>query len=191
MYSPNQATKTTNVNSLNQTVSPDNTARHFSLSASRVTRALLKVIGVLLVFHIIALALEGNMPPEQKLRRVATQFFNFGHEANFPTFFSSLILLASAILCFYISFGERKYRQDKNRHWQMLGLVFLFLTLDEAVQIHEQTMVVVHYLLPGLPSTLASAWVIPYAVLALAAGLYFLKFVLKLPSRTRNLFILA
>lgn len=73
----------------------------------------------------------------------------------------------------------------------MLGLVFLFLTLDEAVQIHEQTMVVVHYLLPGLPSTLASAWVIPYALLALAAGLYFLKFVLKLPSRTRNLFILA
>ncbi len=166
-------------------------ARHFSLSANRVTKGLLVIIAIMLVFHIIALALELKLPPEEKLRRVATQFFNFGHEANFPTYFSALILLASSVLCFYISFAERNYRGNKNRHWQILGFVFVFLSFDEAVQIHEQTMVVVHYLMPGLPSMLASAWVIPYALLAIAGGIYFLKFVISLPARTRNLFIIS
>jgi hypothetical protein len=165
--------------------------RNLSISASKVAWVLTAVTALLVMLHIISVILEFRLPPEAKIRRVATQFFNLGEEGNFPTFFSALILLLASLICFYIHYAEQTYLKRTRKHWMILASAFLFLSFDEAIQIHEQSMVVVHYLMPKLPAMFASAWVIPYAIIAVLAALYFLKFIISLPSRTRNLFIVA
>ena len=87
---------------------------------------------------------------------------NMDRELNLPTLFSSTLLLVSALLM-------RRLGQSSDRiaarDWLLLSKIFIFLALDEALQIHEILII------PGLRNqvhpALASTWVVPYAALAL------------------------
>ena len=87
---------------------------------------------------------------------------NIDRELNLPTLFSSSLLLVSALLM-------RRLGQSSDliaaRDWRLLSKIFIFLALDEALQIHEILII------PGLRNqvhpALASTWVVPYAALAL------------------------
>ena len=87
---------------------------------------------------------------------------NMDRELNLPTLFSSTLLLVSALLM-------RRLGQCSDRiaarDWLLLSKIFIFLALDEALQIHEILII------PGLRNqvhpALASTWVVPYAALAL------------------------
>jgi hypothetical protein len=83
-------------------------------------------------------------------------------ELNLPTLFSSALLLMAALLMQRLGqSSDRIAAQD----WRLLSKIFIFLALDEALQIHEILII------PGLRHqvhpALASTWVVPYAVLAL------------------------
>jgi hypothetical protein len=123
------------------------------------------------------------------------KFFNLDEEATFPAFFSSVLLLLSSILLFVIS--TQKQGEKYHRRWQVLGFVFLFLCLDEIISIHEEVAVEVqlrlfdHRGFSDLNGFFYYSWVIPYAVFFLAVALYFFKFVLSLPPKIRNLFIVG
>ena len=60
------------------------------------------------------------------------------------------------------------------------------------MQVHEE---VAKILRPSVSNDVSGllywAWVIPYGIFAIAAAIYFFRFVVSLPSKTRNLFILA
>lgn len=167
----------------------DNSLR---LTAMMVARALGLLVGFLTVWHVIAMYLEDNLPGQSKFRRVVVQYFHFGNEANFPTFFSALLLLISSVICFCIYKLDVLGTNKQNaRYWLTLSLILLFLSADEAVQIHEQLMSVTHYLIPNLSSILSSAWVVPYALIALVVGFYFVRFVFRLPAKTKTLILVA
>ena len=87
---------------------------------------------------------------------------NMDRELNLPTLFSSALLLMAALLMQRLGkSSDRIAAQD----WRLLSKIFIFLALDEALQIHEILII------PGLRHqvhpALASTWVVPYAVLAL------------------------
>jgi hypothetical protein len=147
-----------------------------------------------LICHLIGIYAI-NKYPHLHIAHMIDKFFNLDEEATFPAFFSSVLLLLSAILLFVISTekkGEKYYRR-----WQVLGFVFLFLCLDEIISIHEEVAVEVQLRLfdqrgfGDLNGFFYYSWVIPYAVFFLVVALYFFKFVLSLPPKIRNLFILA
>ena len=87
---------------------------------------------------------------------------NMDRELNLPTLFSSALLLMAALLMQRLGqSSDRLVTQD----WRLLSKIFIFLALDEALQIHEILII------PGLRyqvhPALASTWVVPYAVFAL------------------------
>ena len=84
---------------------------------------------------------------------------NMDRELNLPTLFSSALLLSAALLMQRIGLSRESVVA---RDWRLLSKVFIFLALDEVMQIHEILII------PGLRHqvhpALASTWVVPYAV---------------------------
>ena len=118
-----------------------------------------------------------------------TQLFDFNNEKNIPTLYSSTALIFSGILLFVIS----KIQKDKDEHsflWSLLGIVFIFLAIDETASIHEslaepfnskfQTTGLLYY-----------AWVIPYGIVLLFFIVGYLKFLFNLPKKIMKLFIIS
>jgi hypothetical protein len=116
--------------------------------------------------------------------------FDLDAEANVPTWFSTSILLLASFLLSVIACMKRKEADRYFPHWAMLSLVFLFLSVDEAGQIHEFISDVLHKTVPtrGL---LFYSWVIPYGILSLFFALSYLRFLFSLPAKIRNRFIMA
>jgi len=76
-----------------------------------------------------------------------------------------------------------------SRRWNKLKLVFYFLALDEALQIHE--ILIIPSLKPNVPALLTNIWVIPYGLLAIIASIYFRELILSFPKKIKRLTLLA
>ena len=118
---------------------------------------------------------------------------HFNGEANFTAWLSSLVLLISSILLAIIAFSKKQSKDPFCRHWKWLSIIFLIMAIDETAQIHESFAKIFSNILPegywffdakfsfflmGIP-------------IALVVGLVFLKFLLRLPTKTKRLFIMA
>ena len=116
--------------------------------------------------------------------------FNLNSEENIPAFFSTLLLLLSSILLAIIAYAAKKSNAPYFYHWLGLSLIFLFLSMDESLSFHESMTVPLR---KGLNTSgiLFYAWVIPYSIALLILILLYLKFFIRLPAKTRNLFIIA
>ncbi len=108
---------------------------------------------------------------------------------NIPTWFATLTLALTALSLAVAGLAEQRGTRDRVMWWALCA-IFLYLSLDEATDLHgiciEGT--------PGL--TLLDApsgfdWVIPGAFVVFAVGALFIRWVLRLPRRTRNFFMLA
>lgn len=117
------------------------------------------------------------------------QLFDFNSENSFPTLYSFLILLLSAILLYLVGMLTKR-QGGRGRAWFILSLVFLFLAIDESLMIHEALMIPVRESF-NATGFLYYAWIIPYSILLVLLGLSLIPFILKLPSDTRRNFILA
>lgn len=118
------------------------------------------------------------------------RLFHVTQEGNVTAWFSSLILLASAVLLAIVAKVVQARKQPYFWHWAFLSLIFLFMSLDETASIHELTIDPLRSLF-NLSGIFRYAWVviaIPLLVLFLVAYLRFLR---DLPRTTRFLFILA
>ncbi|HKZ07808.1 MAG TPA: hypothetical protein VJU81_20245 [Methylomirabilota bacterium] len=72
------------------------------------------------------------------------------------------------------------------RHWAVLGVAFAFMSLHEAIRIHEFMGRPTRALLGHRAEDLVYiAWLIPGAAIMLAFALSFLRFALHLPAGTR------
>ncbi|MBK8181953.1 MAG: hypothetical protein IPK63_03150 [Candidatus Competibacteraceae bacterium] len=118
--------------------------------------------------------------------------FNVNNERNIPTFFSVLLMIFAALLLAVIFILNRKRKVPDVSKWLILSLGFLFMAYDEAFQIHEMLNIPFRNLLnnPNL-GIFYFAWVIPGIILVLVLVLFFLKFLLRLPAKTRFAFLLA
>ena len=109
-------------------------------------------------------------------------FFSLSYEQNLPTWFSTCMLFACAVLLALIATGARRGEDPFARHWTVLAITFLFLSVDEFVSLHEN--------LSGWFDTggvLYFGWVIPAAVFVTLFGLSYLRFLGQLPRSLRGL----
>ncbi len=107
--------------------------------------------------------------------------FNMDKEVNIPTLFSTTLFLICAGLISLIHKKLNKKNKAIRKKWSALRWLFIFLAIDEGLQIHEV------FIIPGLkdmlPAILTSVWVIPYSILALIALIYFISLVKSLPNK--------
>lgn len=120
----------------------------------------------------------------------AIDLFSANAEQTFPTWYSSLLLLGAALLLFII--GSSKSRTDGQDRWLWLGLalIFLYLSLDEFVSIHE---IAAEWLQTDFSFTgfFAFGWQLAAVPFLLLFAVLYLRFWLRLPSRIRLLFLIA
>ncbi|MES2848864.1 MAG: multidrug transporter [Bacteroidota bacterium] len=161
-------------------------------SPRAITRVLVCCIALLALAHIAAFIEDYVRHAYSRTAKNIIKWFDFNRESNVPTWFS-LVILTLAALLFFIIYTQKKNNKIKGAHyWLTLGFIFIFLSIDESVQVHEE---VAKILRPSVSNNVSGllywAWVIPYGIFAIAAAIYFFRFVVSLPAKTRNLFFLA
>ncbi|QNF34434.1 multidrug transporter [Adhaeribacter swui] len=169
------------------------TIHSLKLNPRKITQRLFLIIFLLLTANTINVILQHTRPLENWILDSIDKFFNVNNEANIPTFYSAFLLLFAALVA-YVTFHQAKVSSSikQARPWQVLAGLFVFVALDEIVQIHEFTS---NFIRPWLKSDLSGllywSWVIPYFLLFLGVAAYLFRFVLNLPAYTRNIIILS
>jgi hypothetical protein len=108
--------------------------------------------------------------------------WSLSYEGNLPSWYASVLPLLCAGLLAAVAAGEAV---DRGR-WRMLAVGFVYISIDEAVGLHEllgelfDTEGVLHF-----------GWVIPAAAVVLGVGLAFLGFLRRLDRPTARRFVLA
>lgn len=115
--------------------------------------------------------------------------FEFGGERNLISTYSAAALLFASLLLAAISRTHRA-TGGNFKAWLMLSLIFLFLSIDEYVEIHEHLVGPVRETF-GATGYLYYAWVIPYFFGLLAFVASYARFLLHLPRETALLFIIS
>jgi hypothetical protein len=116
--------------------------------------------------------------------------FDLDKENNVPTFYSSLALLFSAILLWLIASIHRAKKSSSYLSWLGLSIIFGYLSIDEIASIHELLLNPVRNSL-HTTGLLYFAWVIPYGILFVFFATAYLRFLLRLPRKTKVLFIVS
>ena len=159
-----------------------------SINPKKIARSLVYVTVFLTLIYIISGILEKMLGVESIVTKSLYYAFDMDGEDNIPSAFSFVILVLSAVLLIVI--GKSTSITKHRKFWFLLSFIFLFLACDEFMQIHEKLGM---YLKDSKESVGGSnfVWVLPYGIAALAVGFLFIRFVLQLPRKTRNLFFIA
>jgi hypothetical protein len=165
-----------------------------AIFAKRIVRVLIMVVLFLTLAGLLARVAEYAWGSEGLLRPLT--LFDVGAESNIPTWFSSLELLLSSVLLAAIALASKRGGGRYGRHWGVLSLIFLLLSVDEGASIHEAMGVALERLLHNSTGFEASGfisffWVVPGAAFVLVVALAYLRFLAHLPRSTRRLFIVA
>ncbi|MDP6342100.1 MAG: hypothetical protein QF491_01110, partial [Alphaproteobacteria bacterium] len=111
-----------------------------------------QTVGRLLVFATVFLCLASTgteisyyLLDHKRLLGLVGQF-SLGYEANVPTWYSSVLLLACAAVLAVIGFSRPPGKGGYRRHWLALAAIFAYMSLDEAAVLHEGLIPLTHYL---------------------------------------------
>ena len=160
------------------------------LRAGPVTAVLFAVYLLLLLAHLAGLVARYRMGYPAATGWIA--LFNFDTEANLPTWFSSILFAAAALILALVARWKRSGGDRFARHWSSLAVLFLFLTVDEACSLHERLNDVAALQRALRPSgALYYPWVAVYLALLGVLGAAYLRFLRSLPRRTGVAFVLA
>ncbi len=114
-----------------------------------------------------------------------------GHEGNFPTWFSSMLLAIAA----YFAYKCSVLAKEGRRIWKLLGLGLLFMSCDETAQIHEHIGNTLHkYFFNNIEAIKHSSWVIilgPVVLLAVLIFSFKMKKYLKGSKQTAKFLLLG
>jgi hypothetical protein len=145
--------------------------------------AALSVIGLLGHFANFALGLTAARPA-----KFVYKFIDLNNENNLPTWFSSMLLGLCAIILLLIAASNGKRWQY---HWILLGLAFLFLSLDEFAGLHERLIQPMHRMLGLSSGIFTNIWVLAALPIVAVFGAVLIPFIRELPPRTAGMFLLA
>jgi hypothetical protein len=70
---------------------------------------------------------------DQVLKRLV-----LARETSIPTYYSSLLLLISAVLFGFIARLKQLLNSPYKYHWILLSVIFLLMSVDETASLHEQ-----------------------------------------------------
>jgi hypothetical protein len=153
------------------------------ISTTGIVRFLVWSTVFLLGAHLFSMAVWSA--GETRLGGLLVEKFSFEKEGNFPTFFSAFMLLFASGLFWLIARCARERGDRTGRYWFALAGVFLFLSFDEAVQIHEKLDTDVIWDSIDTSGFLAWPWVIVYGGIVLVFCLAFGRFWAHLPGSIR------
>ncbi|KAA3643044.1 MAG: hypothetical protein DWQ07_21240 [Chloroflexi bacterium] len=164
-----------------------NTRMELVIKAKFAKQALFTILAILIILHILGLAMINLFPDLDFMQRLVRQF-DLNDKENLPTLFGGLLLLFSGTLLFIIGFAKRRTNDTYSYHWLLLGLIFLYLSIDESITLHKYMLDVLGTLRDQLGSLVV---LLPLGLLALALGYFYWRFLTGLPNNTRWRFILA
>jgi hypothetical protein len=128
--------------------------------------------------------------PDFPCREILAGMFNVDLEQNIPSIYSGGALLFCSILLFIIAHALKVANEPRQMQWRALSILFLYLSGDEFMSLHEKFMDPVRNTLKT-SGIFHFAWVIPGAIFVVICLLAFFRFILALPPKTRHLFIIA
>ncbi|WP_066120722.1 hypothetical protein [Geminocystis sp. NIES-3709] len=115
--------------------------------------------------------------------------FNLDREMNFPTLYSVFLLIISAIILKQIFLLKKQLHDPFFKHWRNLYYIFIFLSLDEGLQLHEA--LILRSVGDRLIGIFHFVWVIPYTILVIISIFYFAKLLATLPTEIMRLFLFS
>lgn len=118
------------------------------------------------------------------------KLFDFDTEKNIPTFYSTIALFFASVLLLFITLAHKKLKSSYFP-WLGLAIIFLFLSVDEFVSIHERITTPISKLLITSGQVHPAAWAIPYGVALVVLIIVYFRFLMGLPKRIRNLFLVS
>lgn len=156
----------------------------------RFTLILVALVVFFALSHVLVLVLHNTH--DNKVTELLVEKFSLDLERNFPTYFSALLLFTSSLLFYLIWWIKKQSPETRDsRYWLGLGIIFLFLSIDESAHIHEHfdtKLIWGAYKTTGL---LAWPWVIVYGSLVTLFVLGYFKFWLRLPKAFKISYLLA
>lgn len=158
----------------------------FKLSPKQITR--------LLIFITIGLAFTSLVGQfyiyflNGKILLGLVQMFNLDAERNIPTIFSALILLLSSVLLEVIALAKQRQKEAYIYQWHGLALIFMYLSFDELLEIHEKVNRKINAIIQSTPGNYWDVFNVIFLVIFILA---YLKFFLYLPKKIQNVFFLA
>jgi hypothetical protein len=159
-----------------------------SISSRRIALALTSIVAILVLGHVTGLIFRFGLDHGRAFGLVS--LFDLRIEQNFPTYYSALALLLSATLALCIAVGKRRLGHPFATHWFVLGLVFVYLSCDEIMELHERTLRPVRDLVDA-SGFLYFAWVIPFGIAVVLFAASYIPFLRALPSRFSLIFVAA
>lgn len=148
-----------------------------TISADGQPLKLAVIILILSLAHILVMVVHYEITEIPWLVR---ELFDLDEEQSFGTWFSVVILLYTGYL---LLLHARSVRNSTGRmwvQWQILGIGFCFLSLDEMVGLHET-----------LNSATNISWAIPGGLLAIVIGVLYIPFLRHLPPHALWTFLLG
>jgi len=110
------------------------------------------------------------------------QLFRLDSEANIPSAFSAGMLFAVAVQMFTASKRERALHLRTALPWSFLGVIFIYLGIDEIFSLHE--IFLDSSFLPRFDAFFHFRWVILGIILVATVATVFFPFLLRLPRIT-------
>ncbi len=161
----------------------------YNLSPRKVTKLLLSIIALLIVFNLIERVIVYSLNIDSDIQ-IISQYFNFDRESNIPSLYSALTLGFCSYLLAIISIFKKSKHARFAKHWKSLSYIFAFLAIDEACSIHESLIPIMRGIV-NAEGFLYFPWVIPAFFMLIVFLLVFRKFIRALPTKTKTLFILS
>jgi hypothetical protein len=164
-----------------------------SAMPSLITRALAQGLLLLVIANIaVCLPYLNTVGAIHGIARV----LSLDGERNIPTAYNVFLLLAVAVLLAFITFTIKKETGRFSWHWAILCFGFTYMSMDEAWTIHEDTIAPMRQLLGYQANSehmglLHYAWIIPGIGVVLLVGIFYLRFLFRLPRKTMISFIIA
>ncbi|GAA1434497.1 hypothetical protein GCM10009616_29070 [Microlunatus lacustris] len=154
------------------------------------TTKLLLVVGGLSLLSFATQVVRHGLQLQPPGLNSAERWFFVDREMGVPAWFSASLLLLAGERLWRVATAARERGEPWVRHWKLLAVAFVYLSLDELTEIHEQVITPVREVF-DLSGALAFAWVVVAAPLVLVFGVVFLRFLVSLPTWTRWAFVIS
>ena len=163
----------------------------FRISPQKITRVLSVFASCLVVIGIAVQSLRLSLGEEvmrQKHLWWLMDKFDLDGEFNVPNLYQTLTFFLCVGLLVMIAQAASKMKNPFARHWWCLAGFFLYLALDEGVELHEMTILPLRSIF-GTSGYFYYAWVLLAIMIVPIIGALYLRFLWDLPAKFRWLFI--
>jgi hypothetical protein len=116
--------------------------------------------------------------------------FDLDSEHSLPAWYESMLMASAAGLLAIIA-ALARHRDPRNRlQWTVLAVIFILMSIDEIVAVHEVAIVPLRNAF-HLSGILYFSWVILAPPVLIALAIFFIPFMLRLPTGTAVRFFVA